>query len=337
MAKVLIIGAGVAGASAALALDSAGWDVVVVDKARRPGGRCATRRLAPDRHSPWFDYGAQYFTARDTAFRARVESDLAAGVLERWSPAVCMAEHAASGWQLKRSPDERERLVGPEGLNHWVRYVFEQADIDVRCGQPVRRLSRTSQGWRADLGEHGRFNADAIVLTVPPVQARRLLGEQAAVLPALAEADRMLLPCHSLVVAAPALPDCQAIFVKDGPLSWCADNSHKAGHTDTSARLWTLHAGPEFSAAHLEDTPESIATTLTREFAAITGTSTRHMRLVRTHRWRYARPGPAAEPLADRCQAARDERIVLAGDWLAGGRVEGAWLSGAAAAAQLSE
>ena len=34
------------GLAAALALDSAGWDVVVVDKARRPGGRCATRRLA---------------------------------------------------------------------------------------------------------------------------------------------------------------------------------------------------------------------------------------------------------------------------------------------------
>jgi predicted NAD/FAD-dependent oxidoreductase len=36
-----------------------------------------------------------------------------------------------------------------------------------------------------------------------------------------------------------------------------------------------------------------------------------------------------------RCEAALDDRIVLAGDWLAGGRVEGAWLSGAAAAAQL--
>ena len=335
MAKVLIIGAGVAGASAALALDEAGWDVVVVDKARRPGGRCATRRLSVDPASPWFDYGAQYFTARDPAFRVRVERDLASSVLARWSPAVCTAEHGRNGWQLTASPDDRERLIGPDGLNHWVRYLFEQADIDVRCGQGVRRLQRTTKGWRADLGENGYFNADAVVLTAPAIQAATLLGDYAGALPALANADDALSPCHSLVVAAPALAECQAIFVKDGPLSWCADNSHKAGQTRTNARLWTLHAGPEFSAVRLEDTPESIAATLTREFADITGLQARQMRLVRTHRWRYARPGPAATALDMRCQAALNDRLVLAGDWLAGGRVEGAWLSGAAAAAQL--
>ncbi|MES1938855.1 FAD dependent oxidoreductase [Salinisphaera sp. T5B8] len=337
MAKVLIIGAGVAGASAALALEQAGWDVVVVDKARRPGGRCATRRLSADPASPWFDYGAQYFTARTAPFRDRVAHDLEAGILARWTPQVCVAERGEHGWQLNSSPDDRERLISPNGLNYWVRYLFEQADIDVRCGQGVRGLYRTAKGWRADLGEHGRLHADAVVLTAPAVQAAALLGERTQAFPVLGEARHRLSPCHSLVVAAPAVPDCQALFVHQGPLSWCADNSHKAGQTHSDARLWTLHAGPQFSAEHLEDTPESIATTLTREFADITGLSTRQMRLVRTHRWRYARPGPMAEALDPPCQAVPDERIVLAGDWLAGGRVEGAWRSGAAAAAQLTD
>jgi len=53
---------------------------------------------------------------------------------------------------------------------------------------------------------------------------------------------------------------------------------------------------------------------------------------VSAHRWRYAR---AAEPLHVRTLTDEAHRVAVAGDWCAGNRVEGAWLSGQAAAASI--
>ena len=334
MPEVLIVGAGVAGASAAQSLGDAGWKVTVVDKPARPGGRCATRRIAVDASSPWFDYGAQYFTARNKAFRERIQPDLRSGVLTRWQPTLCRAQRRTGRWRLEASPDERERLIGPHGLNLWVRHLFEQADIDVRCRHAVVDLQADGDGWRAHFAQGIRpLRADAVIVTAPAVQAAALLGQHAGNVAALAHARDALSPCHSLVVAAPVLPNCDAIFVKDGQLSWGADNRHKHGvAAHASPRLWTLHAGPEFSRDRLEDTPESVAADLMQEFAAITGLAARDMKLVRTQRWHHARPGPGAPPSRKGFARVPGTSLLLAGDWLAGGRVEGAWLSGQAAA-----
>ena len=58
---IAIVGAGMAGITAARTLAQAGHQVMVFDKSSGAGGRMATRR------SPFggFDHGAQYFTVRD--------------------------------------------------------------------------------------------------------------------------------------------------------------------------------------------------------------------------------------------------------------------------------
>ena len=67
--KVVIVGAGIAGLVAARELAASGVDVRVVDKGRSVGGRLATRRIGDAR----LDHGAQFFTVRTPAFRARVD------------------------------------------------------------------------------------------------------------------------------------------------------------------------------------------------------------------------------------------------------------------------
>ncbi|MES1929389.1 FAD dependent oxidoreductase [Salinisphaera dokdonensis CL-ES53] len=336
MPNALIIGAGVAGASAAATLAAEDWNVTVVDKATRPGGRCATRRVAADPASAWFDYGAQYFTARAPDFRSEIERDLEAGALTRWQPSIHIARRFADGWQRTPSPDDRERLMGPDGLNGWVRHRLEKATVDVQCGRQVIAVTHEKNGWTLQFeGGHEPLIADALIVTLPAVQAAALLGHMTTDIPVLASADQALDPCQSLVVSAPPLDDCHSIFVKDGHLAWCADNSHKAGAADTQRDLWTLHAGPAFSSDHLEHAPEDITAALTEEFAALSGIEPSHIEPVRHHRWLYARPGPNPPPADTLCISRPGQRLALAGDWLAGGRVEGAWLSGRAAARSL--
>lgn len=334
MNDILIIGAGVAGMAAAEYLQAAGHAVRLVDKAARPGGRCATRRLEADPESAWFDYGAQYFTARSDVFRDSVARDLAAGRLAYWQPRINTAEAAGGTWLFSPSPDDRERLIGPRGLNYWVRDRLAAAALDVDCGRRVNALRRDGERWTARFDQGEPISADRVLLTAPAIQARTLLGPAARGVRVLADAPRAMSACHSLVIEAPALTDVDAIFFKDGRLSWAADNTHKAG-TRAERHLWTLHADADYSDAHIESTADDLADTLIADYAAATATPRDQITLVRAHRWRYARPGSGAPDPDQRLWVDPKAGLALAGDWLAGGRVEGAWLSGRGAAARL--
>ena len=78
--SVAVVGAGMSGLVAARALAESGYGVQLFDKARGPGGRMATRRG----EDGLFDHGAQYFTARDPRFCARVDAWLQEGVVQAW-------------------------------------------------------------------------------------------------------------------------------------------------------------------------------------------------------------------------------------------------------------
>ena len=77
---VLIIGAGLAGLSAANDLHRAGLNVLIVDKGRGLGGRLAGRRIG----NATFDHGAQFMTARNSRFQASVAEWIEAGVADEW-------------------------------------------------------------------------------------------------------------------------------------------------------------------------------------------------------------------------------------------------------------
>ena len=83
--RVVVIGAGMAGASCARALAQAGCAAVqVVDKARGVGGRLATRRLQwldaqGHRHSAALDHGTPAITACGADFQQFLASAAQAG------------------------------------------------------------------------------------------------------------------------------------------------------------------------------------------------------------------------------------------------------------------
>ena len=66
---ILIIGAGLSGLAAAQTLHTLGESVLVVEKARGPGGRMSTRREQLGEHAVSFDHGAQFLRGHDPGFR----------------------------------------------------------------------------------------------------------------------------------------------------------------------------------------------------------------------------------------------------------------------------
>jgi len=124
-----------------------------------------------------------------------------------------------------------------------------------------------------------------------------------------------------------------AAFVNSGPLRWIARDSSKPGRPAVNAapqETWLLHAEAEWSEAHLELPPDEAAALMLAAFAALGGPAPPRWT---AHRWRYA---DTREPLLDGCVWDGGLRLGLCGDWLNGGKVEGAWVSGQRLAAQLS-
>jgi len=122
-----------AGLACAGPLARAGHRVTVIDKGRGPGGRMASRRAEVGGRTLAFDHGAQYFTARDPAFRAEVAAWEAAGVVARWDAA------GAEAW------------VGTPGMNAPIRAMAE--GLDVRWGVRAEVLRRDGAVWRVRAGK----------------------------------------------------------------------------------------------------------------------------------------------------------------------------------------
>ena len=153
---IAVIGAGLAGLSCAQALLQAGHTVHVFDKSRGPSGRMSTRR-AEDQSGPWqCDHGAQYFTARDAAFRSEVARWQRAGVAAPWG--ARLASFDGTGWTTPHTPLERfvgtPRMTSPAA---WLVQGLAQAGerAHTQWQTTVQRLERHPDGWAITCAEQG--------------------------------------------------------------------------------------------------------------------------------------------------------------------------------------
>ncbi len=297
-----IIGGGMAGLSAATALATTAQRIIVLDKGRGPGGRMAARRVEIGGEQVSFDHGAQYFTARDPAFRETVAAWEAAGVAARWPAA------GDDAW------------VGTPGMNACVKHMA--ANLDVRWNVRTERLCRDGALWRIEAGGEV-FVAGTVLVAVPAEQAAVLLAEAAPDFAARA-ASIASAPCWAVMAAfAVPLPLADIFRSDTGPVSWAARNSAKPGRS--GAETWVIHAGPARSRELIDLPKDEVAGILLADFFAATGASPTAPVHLDAHRWLYAQPEArkGKGPLFD-----AGLQLGIAGDWLHSPRVEGAWLSG---------
>ena len=169
-----------------------------------------------------------------------------------------------------------------------------------------------------------------MLLAIPAPQAVPLLAAIAADGAALAASARMrgcwavMVRCSSQVSLA-----FDGAFINAGPLRWVARDSSKPGRSGVDT--WLLHASPEWSESHIEDDAASVTNALLQAFAALGGPDPSSVQAT-AHRWRYA---DTEAPLTAGCWWDASAGLGMCGDWLHGGKVEGAWLSGRALAKQL--
>jgi predicted NAD/FAD-dependent oxidoreductase len=322
---VLIVGAGMAGLMAANTLHGHRLQVRLLDKGRSVGGRLATRRIGPGRA----DHGAQFFTVRTPEFELWVYRWLRDGLVFRWS----------TGWSdgsldTKGKPDGYPRFAVKGGMNALTKHLATGLAIELN----VKLVSVSKQGdnWLV-IDEKGKRYAGRAVIMTPPVPQGLALLETGQT--ALSQEDQAALarieyaPCVAGLfwVDGPVnLPEPGAIQRPGSPISWIADNQRKG--ISPEATLITVHAGQE-SSRFLWSQPADEA--LQALIAGLSPFLENHTKIIESQlkRWRYSLP-ISLHP--ERClTVSQSPPLIFAGDAFGEPRVEGAALSGMAAANKL--
>jgi predicted NAD/FAD-dependent oxidoreductase len=114
--------------------------------------------------------------------------------------------------------------------------------------------------------------------------------------------------------------DFDAAFVNQEIISWICQNGSKPMR---QGNTWTIHGSPDWSQDHVELSKEDAQEQMIQCLTTI-GFNCEDAE-ISMHRWRYA-SGGLENSIG--FLLLPNVGLGLCGDWLNGGRVEGAWLSG---------
>jgi renalase len=320
----IVVGAGISGLLAASALQREGWDVTVLDKGRGVGGRMATRRVGEGT----FDHGAQFFTVRGERFAGLVEGWLGAGVATEWARGFADAYG-------RPNEDGHPRYRGTEGMTSIPKYISR--GLDVRTGERALRVDDGDDGWEVVCESGLRVAGDALVLGAPVSQALDLTSSGSYTLPDGARRQLEAVsydPCVALMAlleGPTSVPEPGGMQIKGEPLDWIGDNKRKG---ISEAPCITVHAGPDWSRSHFEDGESEVVDSMISLAGDRLGADLAPA-VVETSlaRWRYSWvTNPHPEPCL---VASETPPLLFCGDAFGQPKVEGAALSGLAAADHL--
>jgi renalase len=296
----------------------------VMDEGSEVRGRMAARRIG----NGTFDHGAQFFTVRSERFEELVAGWLEAGVIEEWTRGFADAEG-------RHNDDGYPRYRGSEGMTSVPRYLAR--GLDVRTGERVVEAIVRDGAWEVRAGSGKQETAAALLLAAPVPRSLTLIDSGDFELAGEARGKLESIsydPCLALLAlldGPTGVPEPGGMQIKGEPLDWIGDNQRKG---ISEAPGITVHAGPGWSREHFEADEAEIAASLISFTGEWLGTDL-IPKVVRTSiaRWRYSWvTQPYSEPYL---LASEDPPLFFVGDAFAGQKVEGAALSGLAAADHL--
>lgn len=323
----LIIGGGISGLIIATELKRNGIKATILDKGRGIGGRLATRRIKYNSNIEGiFDYGAQHFNVSNPQFQTWVDKWLKQGIVEEWSQGFPKTK----GNILDNS---RAYYRGIKSNRSIAKHLAK--DLDIHTSTRIINLNWQDAQWIIQAENGANFVGDLLIITAPIPQSLALLDNSKITLASeLRESLEQVIYSKSIAVLAllekpSRIPEPGGLLLDGNPLSWIASN-HKKGISPQGYAL-TLHAGAKFSEAHWETDNENLVEQL---FTAASPWLNSRVIEYQVHRWRYSQPGIVyGEPYL----AVQKPPLILAGDAFVTPTVEGAVLSGLAAAEYVSQ
>lgn len=315
LVSIAIIGAGLAGLSAATRLKEAGVAVSVFDKSRGTGGRLSSKQTAVGT----LDLGTQQFSASHPDFLKQLEQWQQKGWVTPWEPRLYQA--------------------GPQGLQpfvddlvYWTSVPRSSAltrqllgCLPAHFGCRIEQVQRQAGYWwlHETTGQrHGPYSQ--VIVATPAPQAVALLSEAPLLSQQAASVPVEAIWALALGFAQPLTAPMDLCWVQEGPLAYFSSDRHRPGRSPL-LDIWTLQARGDWTAEHLEEPQETLVAQLSQSFGQWFDQPLPPRAFQLAHRWRYGR---SLKPQDWGFLAAPEIGLYACGDWCLGGRIEDAWLSG---------
>ena len=319
--KILIIGSGLSGMSAGRVLSASGYQVTILDKGFRCGGRFATRRI--DAFS--FDHGTPYFYPSqipDTLKDICTES-----FLKNWPEDVPEKDEGEAA--LVSLPAMRSF---PEALGR---------GLDIQQNVQIKKLSFDDDMFIAESGDASYGPYDAVLLTAPGPQTADLIEGLQPIGADLLKAARKVTytPQFSVLVGYDFLRDAPALIHNPTPkIAKIVNQAKKPERPDKSA--FVAFCSPEWSFENLDRPKEEVAQIILEDMQkalsphGFTSEMLNNPAYLAAHSWRYARLETSAG-LSPEAQIDTTSALAVAGDWIMLPDTHGALTSGIEAARQI--
>lgn len=310
--RIAIIGAGIAGATAARMLSDHGHEIVLFEKSGGTGGRLSTRRT----DFGDFDHGAQYVSVKSEPFRDVMDNLIGRDAAALWAPD---GEDRDGQWH-----------VGLPGMSGLVKPLLD--GIDIKKRMRIVEIRRELEGIICKSEEGEVFTFDKTIVATPSPQASALLKPVDPAFEALD--DVVYMPCWTSMFSFEKTIDTLPNLYRGEDtfaISWLARNNTKPKRS--GAESICAQAGAIWSRDNLElDQNEALRLMQ----AALEEMAGRQLVPVyaQAHRWRYAR---VDRPLGKPFLASDDGTLFTIGDGMLGGRVEAAFESARQLCVHLSE
>ncbi len=310
--RLNIVGCGLSGLSIATQLPEIADELLLIDKARGPGGRLCTRRFEDKR----LDHGAVALFAKEEPFRSQLVGWHKEGVLLDYY-----------------KKDDVQYYCANSGISALPKHLAKNLNTELQ--QRIIKITTSKEGLILHSESGNTYQSKALVLTSPAPQTMELLANSPDIDSKQIEQDlagvvyRKCLAAMVLTNFDYRLEDERGIiFEPNANISKVFDNQLKQRKAGNPAL--TFHFSEEFSDKHFELTPEERDAVITQEVRKLLGSADYQ---IQTHRWRYStvKNTPFEKPIL----VDAEHPIVLAGEAFSnvGIQAEAAWNSGLAAAA----
>ena len=302
---LLVLGSGIAGLAAAQLAQNDGKSVLVIDKGRQLGGRVSTRR----QDGFVFNHGAQFVTAKGTEFASLLSKAKAAGHIKDWQVS-----------------DDKIVQIGTPSMRDLPQFMA--IGLMIRQQTEITKIAHHG-------GHIGFFDKDDLVatgrnaiITAPAAQTGKLLADiytDLAATAGLASYD----PCWTIMLGLENDYGLGTETLREegaGIALSVPEMTRSKQQSGLGAPALTIQATGAWSQQHLQDDPQIVIESLRQIWQNLNGKPLGNIITATAHRWLYAKVITAVP--SDAPRLSNDGKLVIAGDWLGGPRVEQAFDSG---------
>ena len=315
--KVAVIGAGLAGLSLATTLKKEDIDVTVYEQDPHVGGRL----LSQEFESSSVDLGAQYFTAREPAFISQVNEWMQAEAACLWD----FHPYTFQSGRLAISKDSEQRYIGIPS-NQSITKVLAEKISNLNKNHTISEVNSIDDQWQLVTPQQViEKTFDWVCYATPPQTTLDLC--------AIEEINNQInpdfFPGYTLILwsSIQLNPPVQGVFVNNNPISWISQNSAKPFRALEKGSCWLVQSTPEWAEKNKHLSVEEIKKKLTAKFFDIFKITNERI-ITNDHLYFWNTAKAKAEPNPQGFLIDTKNKIGVCGDWLKGGRVEGAYMSG---------